>query len=128
MTTKHETSNYSHYSHVTMQSAPYKLKLYKWLDKRKKKSDNHDIQYKLKCFSLGKRVGKVTTYVNKRSFFPCHVRGRWTFCCVVVSPPLNLNCRLSWHFISAGLFGWFSRRCRKCLLASAVEWPHSSQT
>lgn len=31
MTTKHETSNYSHYSHVTMQSAPYKLKLYKSL-------------------------------------------------------------------------------------------------
>lgn len=31
MTTKHETSNYSHYSYVTMHSAPYKLKLYKSL-------------------------------------------------------------------------------------------------
>lgn len=36
---------------------------------RQKKIDNHDIQYKLKCFSLGKRVGKVTTYVNKKVFF-----------------------------------------------------------
>lgn len=36
---------------------------------RQKKIDNHDIQYKLKCFSLGKYVGKVTTYVNIKGLF-----------------------------------------------------------
>jgi len=41
---------------------------------------------------------------------------------------LNLNWRLSWQRVRAGLYGWFCCKCLKWFSGSAVEWPQSSQT